>query len=490
MIVQPGWRVLRGAAFGGIGVSLALMVLVGLARPPAAVPRMDQQGLFPRIGWTPEPDLVVTVVLWSAMGVGTAAMVAGLLAVRQGWAPRTVWVMALAVVAVCLLIAAPPMGSTDPLDYATYGRMAVQGLNPHVVTPAEFKLTGDPVGVLSPPEWDGIPSVYGPLATAMQWAASKLGGESATWTVLWLKVWNGLAFLAVGVGLHRLGKGARVHLLWTLNPLLLWALVGGAHVDGVAAALVVAGLVAFSRERTLAAGLLLGAAAAVKLPYVLVGFGMVWVLRRSPSGVAIVVGAAGGVLVGAYSMVGAEAVMAVVKRGSLPSWNTPWQLVLQPGAPAPSWLAVSSVMLAAAVACIFLRLPSNGPAWLGPALAVSVAWVITTPVYYPWYEALVFPLLAIAPASRLDWLQIGRAFVGTIGALPGVVCRLGDSWLRSAVERGTLPSLVPLTLLILALLLVAGAMARRKSLGVRVEPTIASPSLGHAQRARIPLRKA
>jgi len=55
-------------------------------------------------------------------------------------------------------------------------------------------------------------------------------------------VWNALAFLAVALALdwmfRRDSAGrARAHLLWSVNPLMLFAVVAGGHIDGLAAAL-------------------------------------------------------------------------------------------------------------------------------------------------------------------------------------------------------------------------------------------------------------
>src|SRR5262249_29797290 len=161
------------------GASVALMFLVGVWRSPAAVPRLDGPGLLPSISWSPASDLGVTVILWIATLTGTAGVALGLIAVRRGWRPRLRRLGARGVLAVAALAIAPPMGSTDSMDYAAYGRMVVVGLNPHVTTPGEFRATGDPVGLLAPLEWDNLPSVYGPLATAGQWAAAELGRGSA-----------------------------------------------------------------------------------------------------------------------------------------------------------------------------------------------------------------------------------------------------------------------------------------------------------------------
>lgn len=473
-------------ALGAIALSLTLMALVGIWRSPAAVPRLDGPGIFPSLPWTPANDLGVTLVLWVAVILGAGGIAAGLQAVRVGWRPGSRGLLLGGALAAAVLAAAPPMGSTDPMDYAAYGRMAVLGLNPHVITPAQFRESGDPVALLAPHEWENLPSVYGPLATGAQWMAATLGGDSAVWIVLWLKVWNCLAFVALALMLTKLagptpGRKLRVQFLWTLNPLMLWALIGAAHVDGLAAMFAVAALALLGTRKWRGglAGLALGAAAAIKAPYLLVGTGMAWAVRRSRRTLIAVAVAAAAVLGFGYAMIGPAAAEAMLRRGRMPSWNTPWQLLVplyhghQPPEALVTW---GSAILAVTLALVFLRgLPSDqaGRAWLTPALAVGLAWLLTTPVYYPWYEALVFPLIALAPASRLDWLQLGRALVATGGCLPGVVFRLGDSWLRSAVTDGPLSYVIPGALLTLTLALVAAVI-------IRGRPYLSKRALAHA----------
>jgi hypothetical protein len=66
-------------------------------------------------------------------------------------------------------------------------------------------------------------------------------------TTFWLKVWNGLAFLATALALDRLvgpdrGRRVRAHLLWSLNPLMLWAGLAGGHADILGVAFVIVSL--------------------------------------------------------------------------------------------------------------------------------------------------------------------------------------------------------------------------------------------------------
>ena len=138
-------------------------------------------------------------------------------------------------------------------------------------------------------------SVYGPLATMEQFAAAKLGGASAARITFWLKLWDSAAFAAVALVLDRLlrhkpAQRLRAHLLWTVNPLLLWDLVAAGHLDVLAVMAGLLGLLMLGEQhaaarpglwRFAAAGALLGFAADIKIDYVLFGLGAAWALRRS-----------------------------------------------------------------------------------------------------------------------------------------------------------------------------------------------------------------
>ena len=128
-----------------------------------------------------------------------------------------------------------------------------------------------------------------------------LAGDSPARTLLWLKIWNALAFLAVVLALDRAvrsdtARRVRAHLLWSVNPLMLWALMANGHNDVLAAAAGVSALVAMRRvgsRNALLACVLLGLAIGVKAPYALYGVALAWTARRSPRSLAaLAVGAA------------------------------------------------------------------------------------------------------------------------------------------------------------------------------------------------------
>jgi hypothetical protein len=59
-----------------------------------------------------------------------------------------------------------------------------------------------------------------------------------------------------------------------------------------------------------------------------------------------------------------------------------------------------------------------------PALAVSIAWLFVWSYQEPWYDTMAICLLALYPASRLDWLVLGRLFIATATAMPGTTDQL------------------------------------------------------------------
>src|SRR5690606_41475408 len=102
----------------------------------------------------------------------------------------------------------------------------------------------------------GSPSGCGRGATAWQAVASLVGGVSVRLTVFAMELVNAAAFVAVAVLLYRHaapGDRARAALLWAANPLVLYHLAAGMHVDTLAVACVKIGR-ASCRERVESSG--------------------------------------------------------------------------------------------------------------------------------------------------------------------------------------------------------------------------------------------
>jgi hypothetical protein len=460
--VSPDYttRVLAWSAVVAIGVAILMMIGVSVAGPSAAVAAMPRPATGPP--WWLDLRLrpgLVTVALWAAAVVGCAGVAAGLAAVARGAHPPVRLLLVGSLVAVAALTVLPPAGSTDEISYAIDGRIVVTGHNPYVMTPGQLKRTGDPIARLAPRTWLNTPSIYGPLATAEEWAAAELGGTSAARITFWLKLWNALAFGAVALALDRLlrsdpARRARAHLLWSVNPLILWAMIAGGHLDGVATALGFCGLLVL-RERgpgeaasgvsAFASGLLVGAATACKVTFGLFGVGVVWASRRSPLTLA---GALGGfllALVPGYAIAGWPAIRALAARTQGATSDNFYQLIYRPfgyvasATSAPAGLTVAAALVVVCLAALTLwRLPApegfaDLPA-VRPALALSLAWLFAWPFQRPWYDVMVICLVALYPASRLDGVILARLLAGTTVYTLAVDQTLAPHWLNTVFQ--------------------------------------------------------
>ena len=200
---------------------------------------------------------LVTYALWLAALLGAGGVVAGLLAIHRGARLSARILLVAGLIAVAVLTVLPPAGSTDALDYATYGRLLALGHSPYVTTPVHLRHLHNAFALSVPRVWDHYVSVYGPLATMEQFLAAKLGGASA----------GPDHVLAQAVGLGRVrgrgpgpgpaaaappGQRLRAHLLWTVNPLLLWDLVAAGHLDVLAVAAGLLGLLVLGEQHAAA----------------------------------------------------------------------------------------------------------------------------------------------------------------------------------------------------------------------------------------------
>ena len=171
------------------------------------------------------------------------------------------------------------------------------------------------------------------------------------------------------------------------------------------------------------AGLLIGVATGLKLEYALFGLAVAWACRRSVRALA---GAAAGfaVVIGpAYLAAGTAAVKVLVDRSSGITWDTMYQLFWRPVlgytrfgvSDVPPHLDLVAYLLFAGVALLaLLRLPDRVPGLpaVTPALALSLAWLFVTPFQRPWYDVMAIGLLALDPASWLDWVVLIRLLAG------------------------------------------------------------------------------
>jgi Glycosyltransferase family 87 len=362
-----------------IGASIVCTFAVAVAGPSVMEPVLPGRAGQPpwSLGLHPSAYLVVPLTA-AGLAAGTLGLVLVLRASRDGWSVPARAILIAGLLAAAALTLVPPFGSSDHLSYAAYGRMLVTGHNPYTTTPAQLAALGDPVA-RAVQDWSGSPSVYGPLATAIQALASLAAGTSARLTVFVLGLANLIAFGVTALLLHRMTRDSparqlRAALLWAANPLLLQVLVAGAHVDsqavvfGVGAVVVLFGASPGGRPpgppgpplappggnggaarppvppaggpfgppwpgwgRAGVAGVLVGLGFAVKVTVALVGvglvIGLVLVLRGQWQRL-VALGAGFAVTAGAAVAIGGSAMLKQSSRASdMVSIGSPWRVI-------------------------------------------------------------------------------------------------------------------------------------------------------------------
>ena len=461
---SPGLTRLIGAvAAAAIAISTLIIIVISVAGPNVSVPVMPRAASGPP--WWHALHLTatfVTVALWVALTLGCAGVIAGLVAVARGARPSARAVIAAAFLAVTAVTVLPAAGSTDAISYAANGRMAVIGHSPYVMTPLQLRRSGDPIGRQIPfgeipPTWTTTVSVYGPVATGAEWVAAELGGSSLARITFWLKLEAALAFGAVILALDRMlradpAQRLRAHLLWSVNPLLLWEIVASGHIDGLAALFGLLGVAALRarggkigiRDAALA-GVLIGVAAGIKVEYALCGLAVAWACRRSVRPLAAAVAGFAVVVVPAYLAAGPPAIKILVSRSPGVTWDTMYQLFWRPVlgytqfnvTSVPPHLELVAYLLFGGVAVLAVaRFPDRVPGRpaVTPALALSLAWLFVTAFQRPWYDVMAISLLALYSASRLDWVVLIRLLAGATVYVQAVQSPFEPHWLADITQ--------------------------------------------------------
>jgi len=451
-------RLAAWLAAAAIVASVLIMIVVSAAGPNVSVPLLPVTSGPP--WWHHSLHLTatfVTVSLWVAMVLGCAGVIVGLIAVDRGARLPVRAVLAFAFLAVAVFTLLPSAGSTDSISYAANGRTAVIGHSPYVMTPLQLQRSGDPIGrqipfAEIPSSWTTTVSVYGPVATGAEWAAAELGGTSLARITFWLKLEEALAFAVVIAALDRMlrredGLRLRAHLLWSVNPLLLFQIVAGGHIDGLAVVFGLLGVAALrARDGRLGvgaaavAGLLTGVAAGIKVEYVLFAAAVAWACRRSVRPLAAAAAGFLLVVIPTYLAAGPPAIKILVTRSPGITWDTMYQLFWRPVlgytqfsvSSAPPHLALVAYLLFGAAAVLaLLRMPDRVPARpaVTPALALSLAWLFFTAFQRPWYDVMALSLLALYSASLLDWAVLIRLLAGAIIYVQAVQSPAEPHWL-------------------------------------------------------------
>jgi len=464
-------------------ISTLLIVAAGLLGPSVVVLTLtNRHTRLPSYWFDTKPnDWLVTMMVYVAILLGGYGVYLATRALKNGWAPGIQRLVALGIGTTAAITLVPPMASGDVLIYAAYGRIMSLGGNPYTTAPADtIRLGYDPVIAATERPWQGAKSVYGPIATWIQWFSSWVGGDSMQLTVWMLQLSVAISLVVSGLLLMKLvGPNLvarrRVIMLGLANPLILWTVLAGAHNDAIAVMFAVIALVLF-RRHIFWAGIMLGVAGCTKLSIGLVGVAMLWSLRADRRRMIMLCLGAGLSLVGLYAVVGIEALQQARSNSSFISTGTPHKVLLSffdLFLPAPLVRTVLAIAAWVGLVVVAILLSQVFPKSLVPrahpedrtpdairyTAIYAIAWLVTAMYSLPWYDIIAWVALAAMAASKVDKLMVIRTTMLAIAYVPGrdpnarqVAGSLSDSleWFSTrlrdticpAVELGVLIALI------------------------------------------------
>ena len=334
-------------------------------------------------------------------------------------------------------VVAPPLFSRDVYSYAGLGEMVSRHISPYLF--GTGVLGGTPFNLLAGPLWANTPSPYGPTFLGLDGGLTTLGHHDVLADLVLLRLVAVVGVVLAGAGVASLARSvgrdpARAVLLAVGSPLVLTALVGGAHNDALMAGLLVAGLAVARRIGPVPGVVLCALAAGVKAPALL---GVVFIGWNWPGPGA---GWRSRTLHGLLATVTAAATLAIVSSATGLGWGwvrtlgaadkvatgvTPVdataKIVRALGLVAHVQLsfagtrtvvAGAALVAAAVFACWLLaRSPE-----LGTELALGLALLAVAlcgPILWAWY--LTWGLIVLAPVARgrVRTLAIVVTLVGT-----------------------------------------------------------------------------
>ncbi|MGL5859483.1 MAG: glycosyltransferase 87 family protein [Angustibacter sp.] len=374
------------------------------------------------------PALVLTGVAWAvfAGGVFLVHRLPERPALRLAvWGGAALQVVAARVV---------PFTTNDHLRYVWDARVQASGTSPYRYPPGAGELAGlrdswlFPDGVTPALNHPDDRTIYPPVAQAWFWFVHVLPGGDGRGRALQLAaaVLAVITSVAVVRLLRRTGGDPRRVVWWAWCPTVVLEAGGNAHVDALAALLVVLVMSAVAGRRWSWAGVLLGLAVAVKFLPALVAVAVA--PRRSLRVGLVVVATVAAGYVPHVAVLGLDVtgfLGGYLAEESRDRFAVP-RFVLVDGLGRPELVAPAGfAVLGAAVLTAWWwagrehrQAESAGrPArpWLAAAPVVGITFAMVAPSY-PWYGLLLVPLVALG--ARAVWLFVPAATYLVYAAVP------------------------------------------------------------------------
>lgn len=347
------------------------------------------------------------------------------LVLKRGARPSLGLILAVAVTARLILLASPPMLSSDIFRYVWDGRVQGAGINPYLYLPVDPALKSLRDSAIYPHinRADYAPTIYPPAAQALFAAVAAISPTVVAMKTAMVAM-EALAVACLLRLLARTGQPAANILIYAWNPLAIWEFAGNGHVDAAAIGLLALALLLRAQRNSLAAGVALGGAILVKfLPAVAAP--ALW--RRGTPGFRVAAGALVCItaLYGFYFVFGGAGMKVLGFLGAyggeegIDTGTGIWALAgLATIAPLPDWapklyLALAALLLMALGAWVALR-PRPPAGTAADILRVSadtgmLAFCVMVAIspHYSWYFVWLAVPAVVVPRACLIWLSAG-----------------------------------------------------------------------------------
>jgi hypothetical protein len=427
LAARRSWAHARTAVLA-IGGLLLLTLLIAISAP--ATDLLLPQSVRPMPAWLAGPFAGSGVDLGTAGLIVVLAIMFGCYVVAVQTTERlSARVILMGIGAMhAIVLLAPPLLSTDVFSYQFYGRMgATYGANAYLAGPHALAL--DPLFPYIGAKWSYIPTVYGPLFTALSYVLAPLSIAASVLTYKAIAACASLGTVALVYNAARL-RGvdqAKAAALVGLNPLVVVYGVGGAHNDLLMLLLAVAGVYLVLARRERWGGAMMVFSAAIK-----VTGGLAWAFAAAGGGarrgrdrradVLIGAGVAAALMLAfAFAWFGTGPLhlpATLAKVQSMGDWQSiPGFIGTRLGLGSIGHVTgyVLDVVFAGVFVWLVRRVWRGEIDWINAAAWATVALLLTTSSLLPWYVAWLLPLAALASDRRLL-----RAALITTGVVQGI----------------------------------------------------------------------
>jgi hypothetical protein len=331
----------------------------------------------------------------------------------------TIGVLAAATLFLASLMWVHPTYSSDIFHYIATTRVwSIHGANPHVVPPDAFP--NDPLMPLS--GWWTIPSPYGPAWTLLSgiWYGALGQPRYPAHAVVTFKLLTLICTMATSAGVAiaaeriRPGSGTAAAIAFGWNPLVLIHLGADGHNDAAMLLLLAWGVAALTFDRRVAALVLFGVAALVKLAAGLALIVLAGALARQRRWrdllTGIVCGTALAILLYVPFWAGFRTLHAALDEGRYFT-NTPASLILGPlrqplGDDRAAWLLSGLCRLLLLISVIIAVRRSDGrprTLVLHTGLLYLLAACVLGTWYQPWYATWPLLFLSVVVSQTGRW---------------------------------------------------------------------------------------